>query len=88
MLVRAGETRRARTFLQNPGVVASLALGLVLVAFALSIDFPKAAYGFQSDESTYYSLGHSIAKDFDFAFTREDLTECGRNFRRGPKASS
>ena len=35
--------------LTEPGVVASILLGLLLTGFALAVDFPKAAFGFQSD---------------------------------------
>jgi hypothetical protein len=42
-------------------------LAVVLVAIALTIDVPKSARGFKGDEATYYSLGHSLARDFDFS---------------------
>lgn len=57
----------------NPGLLASAALGALLVAFAVTVDFPRASQGFKGDEATYYSLGHSLARDFDFAFDRTDL---------------
>lgn len=51
---------------------------------ALSIDFPSAAFGFQSDEATYYMMGHSLAADGDLAYRREDLVRVWREFPSGP----
>lgn len=69
----------------DPGHVAAAVAGLLLLGFALSVDFPRAAHGFQSDESTYYSLAHSLARDFDFEFRREDLTRVWEEFPTGPE---
>ena len=55
------------------GAVTTLAVALVALGFALSIDFPKTSQGFKGDEATYYSLAHSLATDFDFEYRREDL---------------
>ncbi len=55
------------------GAVTTLAIALVALGFALSIDFPKTSQGFKGDEATYYSLAHSLARDFDFEYRREDL---------------
>jgi hypothetical protein len=49
------------------------AVGLVLLAVALSVDFPRTSLGFKGDEATYYLLGHSLARDGDFAYERRDL---------------
>ena len=58
----------------KPGVIASALVGILLLAFAVSVDFPKANGGrFKGDESTYYMLGHSLARDFDFQYERKDL---------------
>jgi hypothetical protein len=65
---------------RNLGAIASLALGLVLVGFAVTVDFPKAAQGYKGDEATYYSLAHSLARDFDFAFERKDLIRIWEEF--------
>ena len=62
------------------GAVISIGLGLVLLAFATTVDFPKAAHGFKGDEATYYSLAHSLARDFDFAFERQDLVRVWEEF--------
>jgi hypothetical protein len=65
----------------KPGVIVATGLAVVLLAFALSVNFPKAAGGgFKGDEATYYVLGHSLARDFDFAFTRADLVRVWQEF--------
>lgn len=69
----------------DAGVVGCLFVGLFLVALALTVDFPKAAFAFQSDEATYYSLGHSLARDGDFAFDRRDLARVWEEFPTGPE---
>ncbi len=69
----------------EPGLVAALLLFLFLGGFAVAVDFPKAAYGFQSDEATYYTLGHSLARDGDFAFDRGDLARVYQEFPTGPE---
>ncbi|HJZ78642.1 MAG TPA: hypothetical protein VKE51_43240 [Vicinamibacterales bacterium] len=68
-----------------PGALASLALGIVLVAFAVTFDLPRETQSFKGDEATYYSLTKSIATDFDFAFERKDLTRVWEEFRGGPE---
>jgi hypothetical protein len=70
---------------REPGVVAALLVGLLLTGFALAVDFPKVAYGFQSDEASYYTLGHSLASDGDFAFERGDLARVYAEFPSGPE---
>jgi hypothetical protein len=62
------------------GAAISIGLGLVLLAFAATVDYPKAAQGFKGDEATYYSLAHSLARDFDFAFERKDLVRVWEEF--------
>jgi hypothetical protein len=69
----------------DSGFVGCIVIGLLLLTFALTIDFPKAAYGFQSDEATYYSLAHSLAEDGDFAYQRQDLTRVWEEFPTGPE---
>ena len=53
---------------------------LVLAGFSLSLDLPKTKLGFQGDEATYYSLGHSLARDLDFTFERRDLVRVWDEF--------
>ena len=66
------------------GAIISVGLGLILLAFATTIDFPKTAHGFKGDEATYYSLAHSLARDFDFMFERQDLIRVWEEFS-GPE---
>jgi hypothetical protein len=66
--------------------------GLLLIAavlglyggLALTVDFPRAAIGIQSDEATYYMMGYSLAKDGDLEYRREDLVRVWREFTGGP----
>jgi hypothetical protein len=69
-----------RVVTRQLGAVVSAGLGLVLLAFATTVDFPKAAQGFKGDEATYYSLAHSLARDFDFTFERQDLVRVWEEF--------
>jgi hypothetical protein len=62
------------------GAIASLALGIVLAAAAVTIDVPKNEIGFKGDEATYYSLAHSLARDFDFKFEHADLVRVWEEF--------
>ena len=58
----------------RPGIIASAFAGILLLALAMSVNFPRANGGaFKGDESTYYMLGHSLARDFDFQYERKDL---------------
>jgi hypothetical protein len=69
----------------KPGVIASALAGILLLAFAMSVDFPKAnGSRFKGDESTYYMLGHSLARDFDFQYERKDLIRVWEEFS-GPE---
>lgn len=68
----------------RPGALVALALVAVYTGLALAVDFPRAAFGFQSDEATYYLIGHSLARDGDLEYRREDLTRVWREFPSGP----
>src|SRR5688500_13054146 len=69
----------------KPGVIASALVGILLFAFAVSVDFPKAnGDRFKGDESTYYMLGHSLARDFNFQYERKDLIRVWEEFS-GPE---
>lgn len=70
---------------QEPGVVGVLLVGAFVMTFALTVDFPRKAVGFQGDEATYYVLGHSLAQDFDFEYRRADLVRVWREFPSGPQ---
>ncbi|MFP5379998.1 MAG: hypothetical protein ACLGHP_09680, partial [Vicinamibacteria bacterium] len=67
------------------GVAATAAVGLVLLAWALTVDVPRSSRGFFSDAATYYSLGHSLAEDGDFEYRREDLVRVWEEFPSGPE---
>ena len=68
------------------GSAAIPALAIVLLTWALTVDFPKVTNGgFFSDGATYYSLAHSLAADWDFQFRREDLTRVWREYPGGPE---
>ncbi|HQZ40683.1 MAG TPA: hypothetical protein PLH72_16755 [Vicinamibacterales bacterium] len=67
------------------GASSTLAIGIVLLTWALTVDFTKVSYGFFSDGATYYSLAHSLADDFDFEYRREDLVRVWREFPSGPE---
>ena len=71
-------------FRAGPGAVLALVLFCVYGGLALSVDFPRAALGFQSDEATYYMMGHSLARDGDLTYRREDLVRVWREFPGGP----
>ena len=53
-----------------------------------TVDFPKVAIGFQSDEATYYTLAHSLARDGDFTYERRDLVRVWESSLPARKGSS
>ncbi len=67
-----------------PGLALVTALLCVYGGLALTVDFPRAAMGIQSDEATYYMMGHSLAKDGDLTYHRQDLVRVWREFPSGP----
>jgi hypothetical protein len=67
-----------------PGLIAAALVLCLYGGIALSVDFPRAAFGIQSDEATYYMMGHSLAEDGDLAYRREDLARVWREFPSGP----
>ncbi len=67
-----------------PGLVLVTALLCVYGGLALTVDFPRAAMGIQSDEATYYMMGHSLAEDGDLTYHRQDLVRVWREFPSGP----
>ncbi len=68
----------------RPGLVLAALFLCVYGAFALSVDLPRATYGFKSDEATYYMMGLSLVHDWDLAYRREDLVRVWREFPAGP----
>jgi len=71
-------------FRAGPGAALALVLLCIYGGLALSVDFPRAALGFQSDEATYYMMGYSLAFDGDLTYRRADLTRVWREFPSGP----
>lgn len=68
------------------GASMAAAIGVVLIAWALSVDFVKASNGgFFGDGATYYTLAHSLADDLDFEYQREDLVRVWKEFPSGPQ---
>jgi hypothetical protein len=65
---------RWRDAAERPGLVMTTIVFVVFLSIAVSVDFPRTAQGFKGDEATYYSLTHSLARDFDATFERHDLT--------------
>lgn len=77
--------RSAVVSARSLGVATTAALGLVLLAWAITVDFTKVSYGFFSDGATYYSLAHSLAEDGDFEYRREDLQRVWFEYPTGPE---
>lgn len=67
------------------GAAATAAIGVMLTAWALSVDFAKLSGGFRGDAATYYTLGHSLATDLDFKYQRDDLVRVWKEFPSGPE---
>lgn len=80
-----GEPLQRRSLAWRLGASATAAVGVVLTAWALSVDFPKASAGFAGDAATYYTLGHSLAHDLDFEFRRDDLVRVWEEYPSGPE---
>ncbi len=68
----------------RPGAILALILLCVYGGLAVSVDFPQAAVGIQSDEATYYMMGHSLAADGDLSYHRHDLARVWKEFPSGP----
>jgi len=68
----------------RPGLVLAAAFLCVYGALALAVDFPRAAYGFHSDEATYYMLAQSLVHDGDITYRKEDLVRVWTEFSTGP----
>jgi hypothetical protein len=66
------------------GALAALLVLAVYGGVALTVGFSRAAFGFQSDEATYYMMGHSLARDADLTYRRGDLERVWREFPAGP----
>jgi hypothetical protein len=67
------------------GRASTATLGTLLLAWALTVDFPSVTGAFYGDGSTYYSLTYSLARDLDFEYRHEDLVRVWREFPSGPE---
>jgi hypothetical protein len=68
----------------RPGLAVAGIFLCIYGTLALAVDFPRAAYGFHSDEATYYMMGHSLVEDFDLEYRRQDLVRVWTEFTTGP----
>jgi hypothetical protein len=68
----------------RPGLIAAALFLCVYGALALTVDFPRAATGFKSDEATYYMMAYSLTEDGDLTYTKTDLERVWREFPSGP----
>ena len=75
------------------GIFATLVVFAIYGGLALFVDpvearrtpaDPTAPPGFQSDEATYYLMGHSLVKDFDLEYRQEDVQRTRQEFPQGP----
>jgi hypothetical protein len=76
---------QGRSLAWRLGASSTAAIGVVLIAWALSVDFAQASGGFAGDAATYYTLGHSLAHDLDFEYRRDDLVRVWKEFPSGPE---
>lgn len=77
---------QGRSLAWRLGASMAAAIGVVLIAWALSVDFVKASNGgFFGDGATYYTLAHSLADDLDFEYQRQDLVRVWKEFPSGPQ---
>ena len=74
-MVEAGARRRV-------GVWATAVVFAIYGGLALFLDFPSAAEGFHADESTYFLMGHSLARDGDLEYRAEDLARGRQLYRK------
>jgi len=68
----------------RPGLVLAGICLCIYGTLALAVDFPRAAYGFHSDEATYYMMGHSLVEDGDLTYRKKDLVRVWKEFPGGP----
>ena len=68
----------------RPGLILAAVFLCVYGTFAVTVDVPKATYGFKSDEATYYMIGLSLVHDWDVTYRREDLVRVWKEFPAGP----
>ena len=77
---------RDRSLAWRLGASATAAIGVVLLTWALTVDFVKTSNNaFFGDAATYYTLGHSLATDLDFEYRRDDLARVSKEYPSGPE---
>jgi len=77
---------RGQSLAWRLGASSTAAIGVVLLTWALSVDFIKASNSaFIGDAATYYTLGHSLATDLDFEYRRDDLVRVWKEYPSGPE---
>jgi hypothetical protein len=69
----------------RPGLVLAAVFLCIYGTLALTVNLPKATYGFKSDEATYYMMGLSLARDGDLTYQRKDLVRVWEEFPSGPQ---
>ena len=65
--------------------LAGLAMLLVALAAAISVDVTRAAYKVKSDEATYAAMTLSLAYDHDLTYERRDLERFWGLYQQGPE---
>lgn len=68
----------------RPGLLLAAVFLCIYGTLALTVDFPRARYGLQSDEATYYMMGLSLVHDGDLTYRKEDLARVWKEFPAGP----
>jgi len=68
----------------RPGLILAAIFLAIYGTLAVTVDLPKAAYGFKSDEATYYMMGLSLVHDGDLAYRKDDLVRVWREYPSGP----
>ena len=81
-------TEGAARVTARPGLALAAIFLCIYGALALTVDLPKATYGFKSDEATYYMMGLSLARDGDLTYERRIWFASGRSFPRARRACS
>ncbi len=65
--------------------LTGLALMVILLAAAVSVDLPSVAYKVKSDEATYAAMTLSAAFDHDLSYERRDLERFWGLYQQGPE---
>jgi hypothetical protein len=68
----------------RPGLILAAVFLCIYGTLSLAVNFPRAAYGFHSDEATYYMMAYSLVEDHDLAYRRDDLVRVWKEFSSGP----